>query len=138
MLDDILKSASALGACERLDKVKNFHSLTSLFFTPQGLEFCQKNNFPPLEVFRAHKSDVSDCDIYVDCGSIKLDRRKYICLAGDTSAEIEASGVDFVHTVILMHGARATVNASNYAVLKIVNISGSEVKINKDKTVVVL
>ena len=24
MLDNILKSASALGACERLDKVKNF------------------------------------------------------------------------------------------------------------------
>ena len=43
MLDNILKSASALGACERLDKVKNFHSLTSLFFTPQGLEFCHKN-----------------------------------------------------------------------------------------------
>lgn len=42
MLDNILKSASALGACERLDKVKNFHSLTSLFFTPQGLEFCHK------------------------------------------------------------------------------------------------
>ena len=44
MLDNILKSASALGACERLDKVKNFHSLTSLFFTPQGLEFCHLNS----------------------------------------------------------------------------------------------
>lgn len=56
MLDNILKSASALGACERLDKVKNFHSLTSLFFTPQGLEFCHKNNFPPLGIFQAHKT----------------------------------------------------------------------------------
>lgn len=65
MLDNILKSASALGACERLDKVKNFHSLTSLFFTPQGLEFCHKNNFPPLGIFQAHKNEVSDCNMYV-------------------------------------------------------------------------
>lgn len=70
MLDNILKSASALGACERLDKVKNFHSLTSLFFTPQGLEFCHKNNFPPLGIFQAHKNEVSDCNMYVDCGCI--------------------------------------------------------------------
>ena len=91
MLDNILKSASALGACERLDKVKNFHSLTSLFFTPQGLEFCHKNNFPPLGIFQAHKNEVSDCNMYVDCGCIRLDKRKYICLVGNTSAEIEAS-----------------------------------------------
>lgn len=63
MLDNILKSASALGACERLDKVKNFHSLTSLFFTPQGLEFCHKNNFPPLGIFQAHKNEVSVIEI---------------------------------------------------------------------------
>lgn len=138
MRDNILKSASALGACERLDKVKNFHSLTSLFFTPQGLEFCHKNNFPPLGIFQAHKNEVSDCNMYVDCGCIRLDKRKYICLVGNTSAEIEASGVDFVHTVILMHGASATINASNYAVIKVVNISGSKVEINKDKTVIVL
>ena len=118
--------------------MKNFHSLTSLFFTPQGLEFCHKNNFPPLGIFQAHKNEVSDCNMYVDCGCIRLDKRKYICLVGNTSAEIEASGVDFVHTVILMHGASATINASNYAVIKVVNISGSKVEINKDKTVIVL
>lgn len=56
MLDNILKSASALGACERLDKVKNFHSLTSLFFTPQGLEFCHKNNFLRWEYFKLTKT----------------------------------------------------------------------------------
>ena len=55
MLDNILKSASALGACERLDKVKNFHSLTSLFFTPQGFEFCHKT-IPSLEYFKLTKT----------------------------------------------------------------------------------
>ena len=138
MLDEILKSASALGACERLHKVKNFHSLASLFFSPQGLEFCQKNNFPSLRIFQAHKNEISGNDMYAECGFIKLDKRKYMCLVGNTSAEIEASGVEFVHTVVLMHGAKATINASNYAGLKIVNISGSEVKINRDNTVVVL
>lgn len=45
MLDNILKSASALGACERLDKVKNFHSLTSLFLRHKDLNFAIKQ-FP--------------------------------------------------------------------------------------------
>lgn len=56
MLDNILKSASALGACERLDKVKNFHSLTSLFFTPQGLEFCHKTISLRWEYFKLTKT----------------------------------------------------------------------------------
>ena len=138
MLDAIIKSASALGACKRLDKITNFRTLTELFFSPQGQEFCQEHNFPSLDEFRRIKDEVKDRGIYIDRGNIVLKGRKHICLAGDTSAEIEASGVEFVHTVILMHGSSATINASNYAVLKIVNISGSEVEINKDKTVVVL
>lgn len=36
-----------------------------------------------------------------------------------------------------MHGARAQINAKDYAVLNIVNISG-EYSVNKDGTVVVL
>ena len=68
----------------------------------------------------------------------KARQAKIHLLSRQYVAEIEASGVDFVHTVILMHGASATINASNYAVIKVVNISGSKVEINKDKTVIVL
>ena len=49
----------------------------------------------------------------------------------------EATRPQFTHTIILMHGARAKINAKDYAVLNIVNISG-EYSVNKDGTVVVL
>ena len=42
-----------------------------------------------------------------------------------------------VHKVILMHGGKARVVASDYAVILLVNIGG-EVEINKDNTVVIL
>ena len=42
-----------------------------------------------------------------------------------------------VHKVILMHGGKARVVASDYAVILLVNIGG-EVEINKDDTVVIL
>jgi len=68
---------------------------------------------------------------------ITLKGKEYVCLVGDTKATIEASGAKFTHTIILMHGARAQINAKDYAVLNIVNISG-EYSVNKDGTVVVL
>lgn len=37
-----------------------------------------------------------------------------------------------------MHGAKAHIKASNYAVLLIVNVGGCEVTIDKDETVIVL
>lgn len=138
MLDEIIKSASALGACKQIDEANDYRSLTTLFFSPQGQEFCKKHNFPSLEIFRQIKNDIERKGIYIDCGTIDLPEREHICLIGDTTATIEASGVEYVHTIILMHGAKAIINASNYAVLHIVNVSGLDVTINKDNTVAVL
>lgn len=56
MLDNILKSASALGACERLDKVKNFHSLTSLFLRHKDLNFAIKTISLRWEYFKLTKT----------------------------------------------------------------------------------
>lgn len=50
---------------------------------------------------------------------------------------IEAAGTKFIHTIILMHGARAKITAKDYAVLNIVRIGG-EYSIKKDGTVIVL
>lgn len=138
MLDKIIKSAYALGACDRLGEISDFTHLIDLFFSPQGQEFCEKYNYPSLDVFRQIKDDVKIRNIYVDQGHITLSGKQHICLVGNTSAVIQASGVAFVHTIILMHGSKATIKASNHAVLKIVNISGLEVTIHKDQTVVEL
>lgn len=89
------------------------------------------------EVFRENQSNLQGLEIYVDAGDITLKGKEYVCLVGDTKATIEASRPQFTHTIILMHGARAQINAKDYAVLNIVNISG-EYSVNKDGTVIVL
>ena len=138
MIDRIKQKAAALGACGKEKNVNTYQGLVNILFSPQGREFCTKHNFPSLEVFREIKSEVKRFGVFIDAGTINICRKRRVCLAGNTSAQIEASGVDFVHTIVLMHGASAIINASNYAVLRVENISGGEVKINKDKTVVVL
>lgn len=133
-----MSAALSLGACDKINGVADWASLGRLFFTPQGQEFCEKHNFPSLEVFREVKDNVRGLGVFVDAGNIELPRWEYVCLVGDTNATIEASGVKHAYTVLLMHGASATINASDYAVVKVVNISGSEVIVNKDDTVRVL
>lgn len=137
-IHDIINSAYSLGACSKLDKISDYRTLVAAFFSPQGQEFCEKYKYPSIASLREIKYDVRPRGVYVDCGDVVIKGKKNVCLAGNTHAEIYVSGVRFTHTVILMHGASATINAENYAVVKVVNISGGEVSINKDKTVVVL
>lgn len=137
-IHDIVNSAHNIGACKKLDKISDYRSLVWAFFTPQGIEFCEKHNYPDIETFRTIKDFVKSRGVYVDRGDVSLKGQRHICLVGNTHANVEAQGVKFVHTVILMHGATAAIHASNYAVIKIVNISGGNVEIIKDKTVVEL
>lgn len=134
----IIHSAYALGACDKLSKVTDYRSLITAFFSPQGQEFCQKHNYPSIDVWRSIQQDLRPFNIYLDQGEVRIRGEKQICLIGGTTAHIEVSGVRHVHTVILMHGANADISASNYAVLKVVNISGGRICIHKDKTVVEL
>ena len=120
-----------------MNRIQDFPDLIKLMFTPQGIEFCQGHNFPAVEVFRENQSNLQGLEVYVDAGDITLKGKEYVCLVGDTKATIEASRPQFTHTIILMHGARAKINAKDYAVLNIVNISG-EYSVNKDGTVIVL
>lgn len=136
-IDAIRTMALQTGACRKINRVQDFPELIKLMFTPQGIEFCQDHNFPAVEVFRENRSNLQGLEVYVDAGNITLKGKEYICLVGDTKATIEASRPQFTHTIILMHGARAKINAKDYAVLNIANISG-EYRINKDGTVIVL
>ena len=133
-VDAIRAMALQTGACKKINRIQDFPDLIKLMFTPQGIEFCQGHNFPAVEVFRENQSNLQ---VYVDAGDITLKGKEYVCLVGDTKATIEASRPQFTHTIILMHGARAKINAKDYAVLNIVNISG-EYSVNKDGTVIVL
>lgn len=137
-ISDIQAAALLLGACDKINDVDSWASLCRLFFTSQGQEFCEQHNFPTIETFREIKDDVREQCVFVDCGDIEVPSQPYTCIVGDTQATIKASGVKYRHTIILMHGASATIEASDYAVVRVVNISGGSVNINKDNTVKVL
>ncbi|WP_289059946.1 hypothetical protein [uncultured Bacteroides sp.] len=136
-VDEIMKSASLSGACSKSNGVSDWKSLVWLFFTPQGREFCEENNFPSLEMFREMSSEVAAYGVYVDAGVVNV-RNKKVALIGGTEAELVFTDNTKVHKVILMHGAKARITASNYAVILLVNVGNCEVEINKDETVVIL
>lgn len=134
---EIMQSAAALGACAKSGGVSDWKSLVWLFFTPQGREFCEENNFPSLEMFRGMKEGVEPYGVWVDAGNIKRSNDIRTGLIGGTRAELTFDD-DMMHKVILMHGAEAHIRVSGYAVVLVVNVGGCRVEIEKDKTAVIL
>lgn len=134
----IMQSASLLGACSKSNGISDWKSLVWLFFTPQGREFCEENNFPSLEQFRGMDSRIADYGVLVDAGRISLENEEKIALIGNTDAELLYTDNTKVHKIILMHGAKAHIVASNYVVILIVNIGNCKVITDRDETVVVL
>lgn len=137
-VDDIMKSALLYGACSKSAEVSDWKSLSWLFFTPQGREFCEENSFPTLEMFRGMSSEIENYGVHVDAGSVRLSNDDKVALIGNTQGELVISDNTRVHKVILMHGAKAKVTASNYTVILLVNIGSCEVEVIKDETVVIL
>lgn len=137
-VNEIMQSASLLGACAKSNGVSDWKSLTWLFFSPQGREFCEENNFPSLQMFRGMKDNVAEYGVLVDGGRVSRKNDANVALIGDTTAELEYDENAVVHKVVLMHGAKARIKASHYAVILLVNIGNCEVEIEKDSTVVIL
>lgn len=135
---DILAQAVNNGACEKSTGASDWRSLAWLFFTPQGMEFCENTNTPLLSEFREMDSCISDYGVFVDKGEITRANDTNIALVGEASAKLVYDDNTKVHKVILMHGAKAFIVARNFAVVRLVNIGGCEVKINKDKSSVIL
>lgn len=137
MIQEVINKAISAGACAKMASTANIGELVDLFFSPQGIEFCSKNNFPDLSTFRGLKNELSEFCIFVDSKQIKSANNEFIALVGDTQGELIFDENKHVNTVVLMHGARAVIRASNYAVLNIANIS-CEAEVIKDETVIVL
>ncbi len=137
-VNEIMQSASLLGACNKSSSVSDWKSLSWLFFTPQGCEFCEVNNFPTIEMFRGMSSEIGNYGVHVDAGTVRLSNDDKVALIGNTEGELIFSDNTKVHKVIFMHGAKAKVTASNYAVVLLVNIGNCEVEIIKDETAIIL
>ena len=53
------KKARKLHSCQMFTGKESFGELMSLFLSPQGIEFCQKNNFPDMALMREFKAQQS-------------------------------------------------------------------------------
>lgn len=137
-VSDVMRSALELGACNQSGKATDWKSLCWLFFTPQGREFCENNNFPSIEIFRNMKPNVEKYGVYVDAGDIQLKNNVNIGIIGDTDAMLEYDDNTVVYKIILMHGAKSTIKASNYAVINLTNVNNCQVTIINDGTAKVL
>ena len=119
LIQQIYKQARLLGACELFTgKERTLEDIVHLFVTPQGIEFCINNHFPNMETFRLFKPyKIERFGIYIDAGTITLHNPQRAILIGNTVATINNDTLD-AHEVILLHGAKAVVNASGWAVGK--------------------
>ena len=134
-----MHQAIGLGACEKTGGVSDWKTMSWLFFSPQGLEFCEKNNFPSIEVFREINSDALVVNnIFVDAGTIQRNNDTSIALIGNTDASLVFDDASKVHKVVLMHGAKVFIVARNYAVVRLISIGENKVIYSKDKTAVIL
>ena len=137
-VSEIMEQAIRSGACSKSKGVSDWKTLAWLFFTPQGMEFCEENKFPSIDIFREMDSSISDFGVYVDKGEINRTNDINSALIGNTKGELVFDDNSKVHKVILMHGAEAFIIARNYAVVRLVNIGNCNVRISKDKTAVIL
>ena len=137
-IEEIMHEAIDLGACDKTNNVSSWKTISWLFFTPQGMEFCAKHNFPTLSMFRGMDDEIALNNIFVDAGEIQRNNDTTIACIGDTDARLVFDDPTKVHKVIVMHGSRVFIVARNYAVIKLVNIGDNKVSISKDSSSVIL
>lgn len=125
---DIISKAVSLGACSNSAKATDWRSLVWLFFSPQGREFCKESGYPTLGMFREIAKNVEPYGVYVEKGVEKSNED--VALIGEAESVLHYSGTDKAYKVILMHGAKAVIHASGYAVVRLENISGKYEIIN--------
>ena len=108
-------------------KPATLEELIGLMFSPRGVEFMTTYNFPDIATFRRFKKYRPErYGVYIDSGKISLSEARKIFLIGDTAAELkyrQTAG----NRLFLMCGAKVSVAASGYAVVKVEKDKDSEV-----------
>lgn len=132
ILDTIKAQARALSACERLEAVQSERELIDLFFTPQGLEFCQTNDYCPMvEDLQALALDSRVLIKPEQNRPITTQPTMLIAGGGNYYLTYKKRDDGAAHTLVLARGASATLLLSRGALLNVYLIGGdSEVNIS--------
>lgn len=130
IISGIKSKASKLGACDKLEKADSLEDLANLLFSPQGVEFCEKTGFPDTDTLRPlPETDRERHGVFLDTGIFHVHNLKKIAVYGNTVLNSIYDGDAESYEVLLMHGAKAVITASGYAV---VSIHGEgEVSVNR-------
>lgn len=111
--------AGKLNACQMFKGDESIEDLAALMFSPQGVEFLTRYKFPDLAVFRKFKRfSPAKLGVYIDAGQITLENPEKAFLVGNTVAVLKYDELKSKR-LVMMHGAKATVEASGWAVVKI-------------------
>lgn len=129
--------AYKLGECEMFKGTETLEELVKLMFTPKGIEFLTTYNFPNLGIFRKFKKyHPEQYGLYIDHGDIELYEAHKVFLVGNTSAKLHYKDTA-ASRVYLMHGAKATIIASGYSVVKTEKDQTSTVSVIKQDNAIV-
>lgn len=119
--------ARKLAECDMFKGYETLEELVELIFSPRGIEFLTKFGFPDLETFRKFKQYHPErYGVYIDSGKITLTEPRRAFLVGNTYAVIEYRELAR-NRLHLMHGARASVLAGGYSVVRIEKDDKSDV-----------
>lgn len=125
--------AKKLNACSMFTGTESLEELVKLMFTPRGIEFMTKYNFPDIETFRKYKPlHPERYGVYIDCGKISLSEKRRVFLIGDTVAELKYRDMAG-NRLHIMCGASAHVTASGYSVVRIEKDSVSKVSFTEQE-----
>lgn len=111
--------ARKLDACKMFKGDETLEGVVDLMFSPQGAEFLTRYKFPDLATFRRfRKYDPERLGVHIDRGEISLQDEKRVFLVGKTTARLKYT-VTQGNRLVLMHGAKAYIEASGYAIVRI-------------------
>lgn len=117
---------------------RSIEELAAVFTSRQGLEFCIRYRFPNIATFRLFKGQgVENYGIYIDAGVITLNNPARAILIGRTSATVNCDECK-QHEIMLLHGAKAVVNASKWAVASVTASVGCSVIKNTSENAIIL
>lgn len=131
--------AQVIGQCGALRGTESLEEICALLKSPQGVEYCLGHHFPnmaTLRLFKPYKPE--QYGVYIDAGNITLTNPKSVVLAGRTTASIICDSLDDKHDIVVMHGAKAVVNASKWAVCIVAMETGCSVIKNTSDHAIIL
>ena len=124
--------------CDMFKGTENLEDIIRLLTSPQGAEFCLAHRFPNPATFRLFKPfNPERHGVFIDAGEITLKDPGKTVLVGRTTATVNCDTLTR-HEVFLMHGAKAVINASGWAVVVVKSSSGCQVIRNISGNAIIL